>query len=139
MKSKAMVAVAGVIGLMGCGGGGATPAVQYNIFNGTLSITSALPAGITTCQGTPHAVSFTAAGSLPHTVSAAGGECVTFTNNDTVPHQPATYGAVSCPELNGPSLATGQSFTTAPLGGPKSCIWEDSLNPPGSAGGGAGY
>jgi plastocyanin len=139
MMRKAMLAVAGVIGLMGCGGASTPAAPQYNIFNGTLSITSALPVGTTTCQGTPHAVTISAAGSLPHTISAAGGECVTFTNTDAVPHQPATYGAVSCPELDGPSLATGQAFTTVPLGGPKSCIWQDSLNPPGSAGGGAGY
>jgi plastocyanin len=140
MRSNLMPVVALALGLAGCGGGStAASGLPLNLFTGTLDITSALPAGTTTCQGTALAVSITAAGSLPHTISAAGGECVTFTNNDAVAHRPASYGTVACPELAAPSsLAAGQSFTTGPLAGPKTCMWQDVVNPPGSTGGGGG-
>jgi len=139
MRIDVLLAVAGVLGLIGCGGTSSPSAMgpPTNAFTGTLSITSALPTGTTTCLAT-HTVSFTAAGANLHTVSAAGGECLAFTNNDTVNHQPASNGAVACPQLDDSvSLTPGQTFTTTPLGGPMTCYWKDLLNPPTT--GGPGY
>jgi hypothetical protein len=132
MRIEVMLAVTGMLGLAGCGGASPKPnGPATNAFTGTLSITSALPAGTTTCQ-TPHTVTFTSVAVNVHTVSAAGGDCVEFVNSDTVgSHQPASIGSPACPELDAPGpLAPGATFTTAPLGGPKTCNWEDSLNPP---------
>jgi hypothetical protein len=121
-----------VFGLLGCGGASPAPGAppQQNAFTGTLIIAGTLPAGTTTCQAV-QTVTFTAAGASVHSVNAAGGTCVTFTNSDVASHQPASLGASVCPELDatGP-LVTGASFTTSPLSGPKTCQWEDLLNPP---------
>jgi hypothetical protein len=127
---------------VGCGSsasdGGTT--TRQNIFTGALSITSALPGGSAAC-GVTHTVTFSAAGADVHTVSAAGGDCVTFVNADAAMHQPASIPLAGCPELNAPApLAQSGTFTTAPLAGPKACNWQDLLNPPGTPGGtGGGY
>lgn len=124
----------------GCGGspsssGGST----VNAFTGTVGITGAVPAGATTCVSTK-IVHFSSAGADVHTVSVPGGGCVQFVNDDVAgQHQPAANSTNPCPELNAPGpLGAGQSFTTPLLGGPKTCDWQDVLNPPGSGGGG-GY
>lgn len=134
MKTASLLVAAGALGLAACGGSSST-AAPLNPFLGTLTVTSALPAGTSTCQAT-HAVTFTSTGVSEHTVSAAGGDCLTFTNGDTASHQPASVGSPACAELDAAAaLAQGQSFTTAPLGGPKTCHWEDALNPPSGGGG----
>jgi hypothetical protein len=138
MKIGSMLVAAGLLVLVGCGGSSSsssgTPPI--NAFTGTLTITSALPMGTTACSAT-QTVTFTAAGASVHTVTAAGGDCLTFMNSDTASHRPASNGP-GCPELDAASsLTQGQSFTTPPLAGPKTCYWEDALNPPSS--GGAGY
>jgi hypothetical protein len=139
MRTALSLAAAGVLGLLGCGGPShAATGLPTNAFTGTLSISSALPASTTTCLAT-RTVSITAAGASVHAVGAAGGECLVFVNDDTANHQPATYGSPACPELDAPAaLLPGGTFTTAPLSGPKTCSWEDSLNPPSSGGGGGG-
>jgi hypothetical protein len=138
MKIASLLAAAGMLGLAGCGGSDPSPGAGNNPFTGSLSITSALPMGTTTCLAT-HTVTFTSTGLSVRTVSAAGGDCLAFTNADTASHRPATIGTPICAELNAPApLAQGQTFTTAPLGGPKTCFWQDSLNPP-PPGGGGGY
>ena len=136
MRIVAMLALTGVLGLVGCGGPSPKPAgPPTNAFTGTLTITSALPAGTTTCLAT-HTVTFSSMGVSVQVVSAAGGDCLTFTNADTASHQPASIGSPICAELDAPApLTQGQSFTTAPLGGPKTCHWEDLLNPPTGGGG----
>jgi len=137
MKIASLLAVAGVLGMAGCGSASNSGGVT-NPFLGTLSITSGLPTGTTTCLAT-HTVTFASTGTSVHTVSAAGGDCLSFTNSDTAPHQPASIGTPACNELNAPgALTQGQTFTSTPLGGPKTCHWQDSLNPP-PAGGGGGY
>jgi hypothetical protein len=124
-------------GLAACGGSsGGGGGLALNAFTGTLTISGALPAGTTACL-TTHTVTFTAAGADLHSVDAAGGDCLAFTNSDTAQHQPAGRVA-ACSALNGPALGTGATFTTAPLSGPLSCPWEDALNPPTSGGGGGG-
>lgn len=133
----------GLLLLAACGGGGADggggPAL--NAFTGTITVSSARPAGVTTCQGAPAVVRFTAGGgeALPHDPTVAGGGCVQFVNDDAAPHQPAPRG-VGCIGLAAPApLGTGQSFTTGPLGssaGATTCDWQDALNPPVAGGGG---
>jgi hypothetical protein len=136
------LALAAMLGLGGCGGGSpaAPGAPPQNAFTGTLVITSALPSGTTTCQGT-QTVTFTASGATPHLITVAGGDCVSFLNSDTAAHRPAQNGTSGCPELDAAaSLAAGASFPTPPLGGPRTCYWRDALNPPAAGGGGgAGY
>jgi hypothetical protein len=134
MALGARLILVSLFGIAGCGG---SDAAAPNPFEGTLSISSALPAGATTC-GATQTVAFSAAGASVHQLSVAGGDCVTFTSADSAgAHQPASFGTTSCPELNAPSaLSAGQSFTTQPLSGPKTCIWQDLNNPPGGGGGG---
>jgi hypothetical protein len=136
MRIGTMFAVASLAALASCGGstaGGTGAAV--NAFTGSLKISSALPAGMTTC-GSTQTVVFTAGGANVHDLTLAGGDCLKFTNNDTAPHQPAAGAGNPCLELNAPGpLAQSQSFTTVPLSGPKDCNWMDALNPPGGGGG----
>lgn len=137
------IAFLGLAALAACGGGGdGAPGgggPLLNRFTGTVTVSSALPAGTTSCVGTPVPVTFTATGVSTFTAVVPGGGCVIFTNGDTAPHQPATRNPNPCAALNAPAaLATGQSFTTAPLGsaaGAQACDWQDALNPP-TAGGG---
>lgn len=136
------LALLGLAALAACGGsdsapgGGGTPLL--NRYTGTITVSSALPAGTGSCV-TTQTVSFNAAGVSTFQVTVPGGGCVTFTNSDTAPHQPATRNPNPCAALNAPAaLAAGQSFTTAPLGsaaGAQACDWQDALNPP-TAGGG---
>lgn len=133
------LAVGGVLILSACGGGGGDGGAAPVAFAGTLDVTSALPAGTTTCQATS-VVTFSAAGADVHAVSLAGGGCIQFVNTDDAPHRPAPFGEVPCAELGGPSLAKGASYTTPPLDGPRACVWQDGLNPmPPGGGGGSGY
>ncbi len=130
-----------LVALAGCGGNGSGGGT--NPWLGTLQITSAAPGGATTCA-TTHTVRFTASGVAPTSVTAAGGDCVAFENQDTAPHQPASNPHpthTQCPELNAPGpLTQGMTFTTAVLSGPKTCGWHDHLNPPATGtGGGYGY
>lgn len=139
MKTASLLA-AGLLALAGCGGSNSSSSSGSltNAFTGTLSIAGPLPTGTTTCQAT-HSVTFTSAGADLHTVSAAGGDCLSFTNSDTASHRPASIGTPACAELDAPlPLAQGQSFTTTPLGGSKTCHWQDLLNPPTAGGGGGG-
>ena len=136
-RSTALV-FGGLLLTAACGGGGGGGGNNGLAFAGTLTVSSALPSGVTTCQATSQ-VKFTAAGADVHTLSIPGGDCVEFVNNDTAHHQPASVPTAPCPELNGaPSLAAGGTFTAGPFNGPKACQWEDALNPV-PAGGGSGY
>lgn len=135
MKRVTGLALGGWL-LAACGGAsdGGTSGLA---FAGSLSITSALPGGVTTCQATT-VVTFSAAGADVHNVTLAGGGCLEFVNADAAPHRPASFGASACTELDGPTLAKDARFTTAPFDGPRACQWQDALNPP-PAGGGNGY
>lgn len=132
------LAVGGVLFLSACGGGGGGGGgVAPVAFAGTLNVSSALPAGTTTCQATT-VVTFTADGADVHAVTLAGGGCLQFVNADTAPHRPAAFGDTPCTELDGPSLAKDATYTTPPLDGPRACTWQDALHPL-PAGGGGGY
>jgi len=135
------IALLGLGALCACGGSDSAPGgggALLNRYTGTVTVSSALPTGTTACV-TTQTVTFNAAGVSTFQVTVPGGGCVTFTNGDTAPHQPATRNPNPCAALNAPAaLAASQSFTTAPLGsatGAQTCDWQDALNPP-TAGGG---
>ena len=103
----------------------------------TLQIT-ALAAALAGCGGsakpnTPGPVQITleAAGVVPASVNAGSGAQVHFINNDTAAHQIA--GSANCTELNSPSLAGGKDFTATLNTGPKTCTFNDGLNPTATA------
>ncbi len=116
--------------------GSSSPAAStLNPYLGTLTISSA---SATNACASVAPVVFMAGGVDRHTVTVAGGDCLSFTNNDTATHRPASIGTPACVELDGPVLAHLGTFTTAPLSGPKTCHWQDALNPPSTGGGGGG-
>ncbi|MBI5069953.1 MAG: hypothetical protein HZB56_17095 [Deltaproteobacteria bacterium] len=144
---KTRIASLGFLLLAACGGGGDSPAggggQTTNIYTGTITVTSAMAAGTTSCQGTTAVVRFKAAGGGAdiHSVTVAGGGCVQFVNDDGADHRVAGRSATTgCGGLNAPAATpAGQSYTAGPLGaaaGPITCDWQDSLNPPGAGGGG---
>jgi hypothetical protein len=135
MKIAPALPLVALFGVAACGGS-STPASTLNPYLGTLTISGA-SSGNTCATTTP--VLFIAGGVDRHTVTVAGGDCLSFTNNDTAAHQPASIGTPACPELDGPALAHLATFTTAPLSGTKTCHWQDALNPPSTGGGGGGY
>jgi len=140
------IALLGLLALSACGGGsnmsgGGAPAT--NAFTGTVTVTSALAAGTTTCQGANQVVRFKAlgAGADVHTVTVAGGGCIQFQNDDAAPHQVAARAATAgCAGLNAPGATPAAgSYVAGPLGsaaGPVTCDWMDALTPPGNGGGG---
>ena len=71
-------------------------------------------------------VNLTAAGASSTAISIGNGGQLQFVNQDTADHQIAS---TNCAELNSPRLTTGKSFTTTLNGGPKSCSFDDALNP----------
>lgn len=134
MRIAAPLPLAALLGLVACGSS-KPAATGLNPFLGTLTISSA--SSTNSCVSVAPVI-FTAGGVDRHTVTVAGGDCLSFTNSDTAAHQPASIGAPACAELNGPVLTHLGTFTTAPLSGPKTCHWQDALNPPGAGGGGGG-
>jgi len=146
--TRATIITAGLAALAACGAtkSDAGAGSGQNQYTGTITITGALPVGTTACQGTT-VVRFVAGGgeATPHAVPVVGGGCVQFLNQDAAPHRPAPRTTNACAALNGAAvggLLTGESFTTAPLGSAaasQTCDWMDSLNPPGTGGGGGGY
>src|SRR5574342_35620 len=121
MKIVAPLALSCLAGLWACGssssGGGG--GLLQNAFTGTVTISSALPAGATCTPATTHVVTFRAAGAGTdvHTVMAAGGDCVKFTNSDTAMHRPGPNPPTGCAQMTAPAaLSAGQSYTTVPLG-----------------------
>jgi hypothetical protein len=137
MSIRRALALAGLTGLSACGGGMSSGPTGGGVtgtdFAGTLTITSALPAGTTSCISTT-TVTWSASGADRHTASLAGGDCLEFVNQDSAAHQPGSVGG-TCPALSDATRLThGQSFTTAPLDGPATCQWEDQLIPPGGGG-----
>jgi hypothetical protein len=136
MHAKHLVGPFALMSLVACGGS-STPTTTLNPYLGTLHVLSASAA--TNCV-TTHVVTFAAGKVDVNVVNAAGGDCLQFTNNDAVNHQPSSLPAGSCPELDAgaPLAPHGVPFTTPPLDVAKSCNWQDLLNPPGAGGGGGG-
>ena|SRR5438132_1657773 len=116
-----------------------------------------VPLALAACGGdsgsnvTAATINLTASGAAsPANTSAitvpSGGR-VHFFNKDTTNHQVSS----NCTELSSPQLAPGNDFLSPALAGPKSCTFNDALNPsnnafsgsvtvsaPGTGGGGGG-
>jgi hypothetical protein len=136
-----------VMALAACGTDNSMP----NPWHGTITVTSGVAAGVTTCAST-QTVTLSSSAVTPQTVSVPGDGCVMFVNDDGAPHQPASdshpihdcltnLNPAGTPPGTGPVISPGGSFTTAPLGAgaaPTTCGWHDHLNPPGTTVGG-GY
>jgi plastocyanin len=80
--------------------------------------------GSSSPQG-PVQLQITAAGINPRTITIPSGVQVSFVNKDTASHQITSS---NCAELSSQALATGESFTSAPLTGPKMCNFNDTVN-----------
>ena len=91
-----------------------------------LLVSIALACGGSSAPGGPLQIELTAAGLNPSSTSAVSGGQVNFVNHDTAAHQIAS---TSCSELASGQLAAGASFLTAVGTGPKSCTFNDGLNP----------
>jgi hypothetical protein len=130
-----------LLGLAACGGGDTPVAVAgppQNAFTGTVTISGTIPAGTTNCLATSQVV-FTATAVDLHSVPITAGGCVAFLNSDTSAHRVANNSTSACNELTGAAtIAAGNTFLAGPFTGPKSCHWQDALNPPPVTGGGTG-
>jgi len=93
-------------------------------------------------------ITMTASGLSTAAITIPSGGRVHFFNMDSVSHQITSQ---SCPDLDTPTLTPGMDSLGPLLAGPLSCTFGDALtmsaafngsvtvNPPGTAGGGAGY
>ncbi len=77
-------------------------------------------------------ITLTSAGVSTHSVTVPPGSKVVFVNSDSAPHEIASDPDpmdTQCPELNGPVLAQGASFTPTMAAMAESCGFHDQLNP----------
>ncbi len=111
-----------------CGGGS-----SYNSGNGTPS-----PGGspVPTGSGAPVTITLNATGVDTKDAVVPIGGSVLFVNKDTAAHQIASDPHPvhsDCPELNGPTLAQGQSFVATMAAHPAPCGFHDHLSPANTA------
>jgi len=78
----------------------------------------------------PFQVTLTSAGASPKSFTALSQAEVQFTNNDSVNHR---ISSSDCPEMSTPLLTPGMNATVMLGAGPKSCTFNDSLNPSNTA------
>src|SRR5712692_9713921 len=87
------------------------------------------PLALMACGGSssaPAAITLRPAGADPASISVMGGAQLQFTNADSVDHRVAS---ADCPELSSPTLPAGGSFTATMGAGPKTCSFDDALQP----------
>jgi hypothetical protein len=93
-----------------------------------------LPFALIACGGSsgsgtptgPIEVQLLASGASPKSFVALSGGKLHFTNKDTVDHQVAS---ADCPEISSPRLTPNADFTATLGSGPKTCDFDDALNP----------
>lgn len=81
-------------------------------------------------------IALTSSGVSVHLLTVAPGAAVAFMNNDSAPHEIASDPHpvhTQCPELNGPVLQPGASFTATMANMPETCGFHDHLNPTNTA------
>ena len=91
--------------------------------------TPAEPANSTPAAVTVH---LTSSGVDQQNLTVAAGSAVAFTNDDSAVHQIASNPHplhTDCPELNGPALPAGASFTATMTGQRSVCGFHDHLDP----------
>jgi hypothetical protein len=139
MRIGPALPLSALLGLAACGGSD-PPASgpPQNAFTGTIQVSGPMPAGTTTCLTSAQVV-FSDLTVDTHTVTVGGGGCVTFLNGGTTAHRVASNVAASCSELNSAAgIAAGNSYSTVPLDGPRTCYWKDTAHEPAAPGGGGG-
>ncbi len=88
-----------------------------------------VPLALMACGGsnyTPVTITLRPAGADPTSISVMGGAQLQFANADSIDHRIASS---DCPELSSPTLAAGASFTATMGTGPKTCTFDDALQP----------
>ena len=78
----------------------------------------------------PVQIAFSTTGVSPVSANVGSNGQVHFVNNDAAAHQIAS---TNCTELNSASMATGQGLTLTVGAGPKTCAFNDGLNPSATA------
>ncbi len=123
-----------------------------NLHRGSFSLLAAvLAAGAASCGGSSSpteptmtggggastaSIALTPSGVSVHLLTVAPGAAVTFMNSDSAPHEMASDPHpvhTQCPELNGPVLPPGASFTATMANMPETCGFHDHLNPTNTA------
>jgi len=87
------------------------------------------PLALAACGGSapsPAVVALQTAGANPTTITVMGGTQLQFVNSDVVDHR---VGSSDCAELASPALGPGASFTATVGAGPKTCSFDDALQP----------
>src|SRR5260370_22677373 len=74
----------------------------------------------------PAAIALRPAGAAPTSISVMGGAQLQFANADSIDHRIASS---DCAELSSPTLPAGASFTATMGAGPKTCSFDDALQP----------
>ncbi len=87
-----------------------------------------VPLALMACgsSSAPSAITLRPAGADPNSISVTGGTQLQFTNADSVDHR---VDSSDCPELSSPTLPAGGSFTATMGAGPKTCTFDDALQP----------
>ena len=88
-----------------------------------------VPLALMACGGSssaPAAITLRPAGADPTSISVMGGVQLQFANADSIDHRIASS---DCPELSSPTLPAGASFTATMGTGPKTCTFDDALQP----------
>ena len=87
-----------------------------------------VPLALAACgsSSAPAAITLRPAGTDPSSISVLGGTLLQFANADTIDHR---ISSSDCPELSSPTLAAGASFTATVGAGPKTCAFDDALQP----------
>jgi plastocyanin len=76
------------------------------------------------------AITLRPAGADPTSVTVTGGAQVQFANADSIDHRLASG---DCPELTSSTISAGASFTATMGNGPKTCTFDDALQPSAAA------
>lgn len=90
------------------------------------------PSGPTDGGNIGATIAITSAGISPSNVTVAVGQRVTFTNNDSQPHDMNSDPHpehTSCPDLNVGTIQPGQSRTSQNLNTARTCGFHDHINP----------
>ena len=123
--TAAQAAAATALVMMVACGGGSSPTSPSSVTVISDSTGSAGPNGAT--------ITITAAGINPGSVTIAVGQSVTFVNNDTRSHEPASnphpqHGSCPAIERGLGTLAPGQTRLTQGFAGVGTCSFHDHLN-----------
>ena len=121
-----LIAVAGLVIVAACGGGSSPTSPS----GGGVTVISGSTGGAGPSGAT---ITMTAAGVSPSSVTISVGQSVTFINNDTRSHEPASnphpaHGSCPAVERGLGTVAAGQTRLTQGFAGAGTCSFHDHLN-----------